>query len=183
MEYTPLSGDCTCIFLHAFSYTYFAESADLRYTGSMTATLTQGAMAPAWSAVDQGGVVYSSASCLGKWLLLYFYPKDDTPGCTIQACGIRDNFAAFAGTILVLGVSKDSVDSHKKFIKKYNLPFPLLVDTEAKLITSFQATDNGFGKRVSFLIDPQGVIRNIYTGFDCNVHASMVLADAKAAGA
>lgn len=83
----------------------------------------------------------------------------------------------------MLGVSKDSTDSHKKFIDKYKLPFPLLVDADRKLIESFGATDDGFGKRVSFLVNPEGVIHKIYTGFDCNVHAAMVLADAQAAGA
>jgi peroxiredoxin Q/BCP len=134
-------------------------------------------------AINECWANHSSKSCEGSWLLLYFYPKDDTPGCTIQACGIRDAFDAFAGKITVLGVSKDSTESHKKFIGKYKLPFPLLVDVDRKLIDLFQATDQGFGKRVSFLITPAGVIQNIYTGFDCNVHAAMVLADAQAAGA
>ena len=143
-------------------------------------TLTAGMAAPAWSTVDQHGAQHSLAEYRGKWLLLYFYPKDDTPGCTIQACGIRDAFADFQGVLEVLGVSKDSSESHKKFTQKYQLPFPLLVDTEATLISAYEATSEGFGKRVSFLIDPQGIIRNIYTGFDCTVHAGMVLKDVRA---
>ncbi len=149
----------------------------------MPTTLSAGSPSPAWSALDQDGAQHSSESCKGSWLLLYFYPKDDTPGCTIQACGIRDVFDAFDGKITVLGASKDSTESHKKFIGKYKLPFPLLVDADRKLIELFGATDQGFGKRVSFLINPAGVIQKIYTGFDCNVHAAMVLADAQAAGA
>lgn len=145
--------------------------------------LADGSMAPAWTAKDQAGTTHASDHYLGKWLLLYFYPKDDTPGCTIQACGIRDTFDAFDGRIAVLGVSKDSGESHAKFIAKYRLPFPLLVDVDRTLIQAFGATEDGFGKRVSFLIDPAGMIRKIYTGFDCNVHAALVLDDAKAAGA
>ena len=144
-------------------------------------TLTPGVLAPDWSAVDQHGVSRSLNEYAGKWLLLYFYPKDDTPGCTIQACGIRDAFADFAGKVEVVGVSKDSPESHKKFTEKYKLPFPLLVDTDQTLINAYEATTAGFGKRVSFLIDPKGGIAKIYTGIDCAKHAAMILADASAA--
>ena len=132
-------------------------------------TLSPGMAAPDWSATDHAGAGRSLAGYRGKWLLLYFYPKDDTPGCTIQACGIRDAFADYQGVVEVLGVSKDSPDSHRKFVDKYKLPFPLLVDTDASLIGKYEATSDGFGKRVSFLIDPEGVIRNIDTGCDCTV--------------
>lgn len=113
----------------------------------------------------------------GRWLLLYFYPKDDTPGCTIEACGFRDLHHDFASSVAILGVSKDSAESHKRFAEKYALPFPLLADPGSVMIRSYGADGINFPKRVSFLIDPQGTIAKIYALFDCNTHAQEVLQD------
>lgn len=143
-------------------------------------TLSPGQPAPHWSAIDQHGQARSLSQYRGKWLLVYFYPKDDTPGCTIQACGIRDAFADFAGKVEVVGVSKDSDESHRAFTEKYKLPFPLLSDADRVIITAYEATAEGFGKRVSFLIDPKGTIAKIYTGIDCAAHAGRILADVSA---
>src|SRR3989344_1569394 len=97
----------------------------------LTMKLKVGTKAPEFSLPDQNGKQHSLADYRGKWILLYFYPKDDTTGCTKEACAIRDNFANFeAINAKVLGVSKDSVESHKNFAQKYNLPFTLLSDTE-----------------------------------------------------
>ncbi len=97
-------------------------------------TLTPDSPAPAFTAIDQHGARHTLQDYAGKWLLLYFYPKDDTPGCTIEACGFRDNFSQLQKEIDVVGVSADSPESHKEFIKKYDLPFTLLSDTDKKLI-------------------------------------------------
>lgn len=132
---------------------------------------------PQWTAVDHHGVRHERSSYAGVWLLLYFYPKDDTPGCTIQACGLRDAWGEIQPLMHVLGVSKDSASSHTAFIEKFSLPFPLLVDTDGALARAFGIGKGGYPPRTSFLIDPQGDIRAVYQGFDCNDHAAMVCAD------
>ena len=140
-------------------------------------TLAPNSPAPAFEAIDQHGAGHTLQDYAGKWLLLYFYPKDDTPGCAIEACGFRDNFSLLQREIDIVGVSADSPESHQQFIKKYELPFTLLSDTDRKLINTYEATDGGFGKRVSFIIDPKGMIRKIYTGIECTTHAGEILKD------
>ena len=122
----------------------------------------------------------------GKWVLLYFYPKDDTPGCTLEACQIRDQFQDF-GSIgaVVLGVSTDSVASHAKFAKKYDLPFTLLADTNKEVVGKYGV----FGEkkfmgrtymgtmRTSFLIRPDGTIAKVYEKVKPETHAAEVIAD------
>ena len=119
----------------------------------------------------------------GKWILLYFYPKDDTPGCTTEACTLRDNFSKFAeSNAAVFGVSADSEASHGKFTAKYTLPFPLIPDADKKVITAYQAS-NGLGtKRISYLINPQGYIAKIYAKVKPADHAIEVLQDIAAYG-
>lgn len=140
-----------------------------------------GNSAPAWSGMDQSGTGLSSADFVGKWLLLYFYPKDDTPGCTIEACGFRDDYALLSSRISIVGVSKDDVASHKAFADKFKLPFPLIADTEKKMIT-----DYGIGaelpKRTTFLIDPKGIIQKIYHGFDAKDHSGEIANDLEKLG-
>jgi peroxiredoxin Q/BCP len=117
---------------------------------------------------------------LGKKLVLYFYPKDDTPGCTKEACAFRDGFARYqqAG-ITVLGCSVDSADSHKAFIKKYNLPFPLLLDPDHKIATAYGAANGipilGLDRRVTYIIDETGKIQGVYPRVDPSVHAGEIL--------
>ena len=144
--------------------------------------------APGFSLPDQEGNMHALADYAGKWVLLYFYPKDDTPGCTVEACTIRDNWGEFKkGGIVVLGVSTDSVKSHKKFAEKYELPFPLLADENKELVNAygvwgkkkFMGREFMGTKRWSFLINPQGVIANIYEDVKPSEHAQQVLADAK----
>lgn len=132
--------------------------------------------APLFESKDQDGKNYKLEQDLGKWILLYFYPKDDTPGCTKEACGLRDNYAKFQEKAVVIGVSADSVESHKKFAEKYNLPFILLADTDKKIIEQYEA--NGvFGKRISYLINPQGMIAKAYPKVDPSTHAEKILQD------
>jgi peroxiredoxin Q/BCP len=128
---------------------------------------------------DQEGKIHTLSQYRGKWLLLYFYPKDDTPGCIKEACGFRDAHPRSSSRLTVLGVSADSIESHQKFAAKYDLPFTLLSDPQRQVINLYGATPEGLGKRVSFLIDPEGVIRKIYTNIEAAGHAEQVLRDIK----
>ena len=141
--------------------------------------------APAFAAPDQSGSVISLAALKGKVIVLYFYPKDDTPGCTREACAFRDEFAAFQRRgAVVLGVSTDPVKAHKKFAEKFNLPFPLLADEKKEIVTAYgvwgEKTFMGrkyMGtNRVTFLIGPDGRIRQIWPKVKPEEHAAEVLA-------
>lgn len=142
--------------------------------------------APNFSLLDESGVLRSLADYNGSWVLLYFYPKDDTPGCTKEACYLRDNFPDFKNlNTVVLGISADSVESHKKFKEKYNLPFSLLADTQKEVIKSYGVWQKKkfMGKeyegisRTSFLIDPSGKIKRVYENVDPKKHANDVVVD------
>ncbi len=124
---------------------------------------------------DQNGNTIKSRDYEGKQLVLYFYPKDNTPGCTAQACSLRDDYQNLIDNgISVVGVSVDSEESHIKFIEKYSLPFPLISDTEKELVQKFGVWQekNTFGKvymgtvRTTFIIDEKGVITNVIEGRD-----------------
>lgn len=153
--------------------------------------LSEGIEAPDFVLPDQDGKPHQLSHYRGRWVLLYFYPKDDTPGCTKEACMIRDAFPRFEGVHAhVFGVSKDTVESHKKFAEKYNLPFPLLADSDltANKLYGVWQEKKMMGKvymgtlRTSFLIDPEGVIRKVYPKVKPEVHAEEVLADLKEFG-
>lgn len=135
-----------------------------------------GMTAPTFTLLDQDGKEHILSDYHGKWVLLYFYPKDDTPGCTIEACTIRDQFEDFA-TIgaVVLGVSTDSVASHKKFAEKLELPFTLLADVNKEVVGMY-----GVSKRTSFLIAPEGKVAKVYENVKLETHAAEVIADLKA---
>lgn len=151
--------------------------------------LTVGDQAPAFSLPDQTGVERKLRDYEGKWVLLYFYPKDDTPGCTKEACMIRDGWSQFKKAGLeVLGASTDSVKSHAKFVEKYDLPFPLLSDEKKELVEAygvwgkkkFMGREYLGTNRWSFLIDPKGKIAKVYEDVKPADHAAEVLADLKA---
>ncbi|MFO1519338.1 MAG: peroxiredoxin [bacterium] len=143
-------------------------------------TLSEKDKAPDFSAKDQQGKVRSLSDYRGKWLLLYFYPKDDTFFCTKEACGFRDSFAELKGKVEVLGVSRDSVESHAKFAGKFALPYPLLSDADKKIIKAYGANGFLFTKRISYLIDPQGKIAKVYPSVSASSHAREVLKDFEA---
>lgn len=141
---------------------------------------------PNFSLLDQNGKIHKLADYRGQWVLVYFYPKDDTPGCTKEACAIRDNFPAFKKLgIQVFGISADSEKSHQKFIDKYALPFTLLSDPDKKVIKEWGVWQKKkfMGKeymgiaRTSFLIDPKGKVAKVYEKVKPEVHASEVLQD------
>jgi len=120
----------------------------------------------------------------GKWLVLYFYPKDDTPGCTTEACHFRDDFKFLESLgAKVVGVSIDDSFSHKKFAEKYNLPFPLLSDSSGEVASRYGALNNflviKLAKRYTYLINPQGKIAKIYLSIDTSKHSQEIIEDLK----
>ncbi len=125
---------------------------------------------------------FSLTDYRGRKVILYFYPKDDTPGCTKEACAFRDGFAKFQSAgLTVLGCSVDSTDAHRKFIKKYNLPFPLLLDPDRKIATNYGVANGipilGLDKRVTYVIDEEGRILKVYPNVDPSIHANQILAE------
>jgi peroxiredoxin Q/BCP len=125
---------------------------------------------------------FSLSDFRGRKIILYFYPKDDTPGCTKEACAFRDGFARFqTAGLTVLGCSVDSSEAHRKFIKKYSLPFPLLLDPDRKIATNYGAANGipilGLDKRITYVIDEEGRILKVYPNVDPSVHATQILAD------
>ena len=148
--------------------------------------LVVGARAPAISLHDQKGVLHTLAQHAGQWVLVYFYPKDDTPGCTTEPCALRDAMPNFKKLhAVVLGISVDSVKSHEKFAAKFDLPFTLLSDDEKKVVTAygvwgkkkFMGREYMGTMRWSFLINPEGEIAKIYDNVKPEMHADEVLAD------
>jgi len=139
--------------------------------------LSEGQKAPDFAALDQQGQQHKLSAYKGKWLLVYFYPKNDTPGCTKEACAFRDEFADLKGKVEVLGVSHDKVESHAKFASKYQLPFTLLSDPQKKIIEAYEAKGFFFTKRISYLINPEGKIAKIYSKVSPKGHAREVLRD------
>lgn len=142
--------------------------------------------APEFSLPDQDNKLHSLSDYLGEWLIVYFYPKDDTPGCTKEACNFRDSRHEFTKRgVEIVGISKDSVASHKKFVEKYTLDFPLLSDPEHKIIEAYGA----WGKkkfmgrefagiiRNTVLINPKGEIEKEYKNVNPLSHAEELIAD------
>lgn len=146
--------------------------------------------APAFQLPDQEGNIHTLKQYKGKWVVLYFYPKDDTPGCTREACSFRDSSEVFKKLgVVILGVSKDSVASHTKFAEKYHLNFPILSDESKKTIIAYHAWGEKkfMGrvfegvKRTTALIDPEGNIKKTYENVNPLIHAAQVLSDIKSA--
>ncbi len=140
---------------------------------------------PHFEVINQDGEVVTSEQLLGRKTIIYFYPKDNTSGCTAEACSLRDNYAALvAKGYNVVGVSKDSAASHRKFIDKYELPFTLLADTSTQMLQDFGAwgEKSMYGRkymgvlRRTFIFDEQGVLTDIIEKVDTKNHASQILA-------
>ena len=148
-------------------------------------TLNVGDRAPEFSLPDTYGNLLTLSSLKGKRVVLYFYPRDNTPGCTKEACGFRDNYAQFqAKNTLILGVSTDTAKSHLKFVEKFELPFPLLCDVDAQVATAYESYGKKkmMGKeylgvfRNTFVIDAEGKIEKIYLAVKAELHPAQVLA-------
>jgi thioredoxin-dependent peroxiredoxin len=149
------------------------------------ATPAVGEPAPAFKLQDQDGKWHTLADYKGKWVAIYFYPKDDTPGCTTQACSFRDNIFAFnkEGAV-ILGISVDDVESHKKFAEKHGLPFALLADADKAVAKQYGVLKNygvaEFARRDTFIVDPEGRVAKHYESVKPDGHSQVVLEDIKA---
>lgn len=140
--------------------------------------------APTFELFDQKNKLHKLSDYTGKWLVLYFYPKDDTPGCTREACNFRDDIYQLRATNAeVLGVSTDNVDSHAEFAKKYSLPFTLLADKDAIVAKTYNAAWKvgpfSIARRHSFIISPEGRIAKIYRKVDPKKHSEQIITDLK----
>jgi peroxiredoxin Q/BCP len=159
-----------------------AALAALCWLGLQAAALADaviGSAAPAFRLQDQNENWVSLAEQKGRWVVLYFYPMDDTPGCTTEACEFRDNIFAFRNLgITVLGVSVQDVSSKKAFAAKHGLPFPLLADTDKSVAKDYDVLSvMGFARRETFVIDPQGRIARHYPSVDPKTHSKQLLTD------
>lgn len=143
-----------------------------------------GARAPAFTLPDADGKKVSLKDLRGNWVVVYFYPRDNTPGCTKEACAFRDLHVDFkSGSAVVIGISGDSQESHTKFREKFGLPFSLLVDTDHKIATKYGVyrEKNMYGKKVmgivrsTFIVDPGGKIAKVYPRVKVDGHADAVL--------
>ncbi|MCS6896086.1 MAG: thioredoxin-dependent thiol peroxidase [Bacteroidia bacterium] len=150
----------------------------------MSNLLPKGSVAPDFTGIDQNGRSIRLSELRGKKVIIYFYPKDDTPGCTKEACNLRDNYEKLqAAGYVVLGISADDVESHKHFAEKYHLPFPLIADTEKTIIKAYGAwgVKKMYGKayegiqRITYIIDEDGRISDVITKVKTDAHAEQIL--------
>ena len=146
--------------------------------------LKEGMRAPGFEGIDQNGKNVKLSDFTGKKVVLYFYPKDNTPACTAEACNLRDNYNSFLKKgFAVIGVSSDNEKSHKRFASKYNLPFPLIADTSKNILNAYGiwGEKKMFGKsylgiiRKTFIIDEKGIIENIISQVDTGDHTKQIL--------
>lgn len=147
-----------------------------------------GSAAPAFELQDQNGAWHRLGDYAGKWLVVYFYPKDGTPGCTKQVCAFRDEIAKVrAAGAEVVGVSVDDVESHKKFAEEHQVPFPLLADSEMSMARAYGVLTSKLGfryaRRDTFLIDPEGKVAKHYPNVDPVENVSQVIGDLAQLGA
>ncbi len=139
--------------------------------------LAVGTVAPNFSTTDDEGKSVSLSDFAGKVVVLYFYPKDDTPGCTKEAQSFRDNYTDYQGKdMVVLGVSMDDQTSHKLFKEKYGLPFQLLVDSNGAITKAYDVDGGGYSKRVTYIIDGEGKISYVEDKVNTSTHAQDILA-------
>lgn len=139
--------------------------------------LTVGTVAPSFTTTDDEGNTVSLSDFKGKVVVLYFYPKDDTPGCTKQAQSFRDNYSEYQDKdMVVLGVSMDDRASHQMFKEKYGLPFTLLVDSDGAITKAYDVDGGGYAKRVTYIIDGEGKITHVDANVNTSTHALDILA-------
>ncbi len=150
--------------------------------------LGKGAKAPSFEGINQDGRIIRLEDFKGKKVILYFYPKDDTPGCTAEACNLRDNYHEWIDRgFEVIGISPDTEKSHKKFKEKYNLPFSLLADPDKRILKAYGAwgTKQMYGKsyegvlRTTYVINEEGIIEEVFTRVDTKNHTSQILQELK----
>jgi len=145
--------------------------------------IMEGSKAPSFEGIDQNGKLIKLTDFAGKKVILYFYPKDNTPGCTAEACNLRDNYTDLMNKgFVVIGVSPDSEKSHKGFISKYALPFPLIADTSKKILTDYGVWGEKkmYGKsymgviRTTFIIDEKGIVEKVITKVETGDHTNQI---------
>ena len=146
--------------------------------------LSAGMTAPDFTLVDQDNIKRTLSDFQGEWVVLYFYPKDDTPGCTTEACSFRDNIEIINNlNTNILGVSVDSQESHKEFSEKYSLPFPILADINGEVAKKYDSYGSFVGfkyaSRHTFIINPSGKIHKIYKKVNPSKHASEIIEELK----
>ena len=168
--------------MRRFTKQLFVSVLTLAISLGSVASLSVGNQAPNFNLNDQNNITHNLSDYRGSWVILYFYPKDDTPGCTTQACDFRDAVEKIiASRSTVFGVSLDSVESHKRFAEKNNLPFSLLSDVDgvvSKAYDSLRSFANfKASKRNTFIIDPNGYIAKVYISVNPSTHSQMVLND------
>lgn len=152
---------------------------------TFAAKLAVGDPAPEFILPDQSGTEHHLTDYLGRWVVVYFYPKDDTPGCTKEACSFRDDILQLREMdVVLLAISLDGRESHEAFAEKHKLPFPLLSDEDAAVTKSFGALFSlgplKYARRYTYLIDPQGKLAKIYRKVKVSQHSDEVIADIKA---
>ena len=138
--------------------------------------LAVGTVAPNFTTADDEGKTVSLSDFQGKVVVMYFYPKDDTPGCTIEAKNFRDNYQKYQDKdMVVLGVSMDDQSSHKQFKEKYGLPFQLLVDTDGAITKAYDVEGGGYSKRITYIIDAEGKVSYVDENVKTSTHAEDIL--------
>ena len=157
-------------------------------TGAQSSELSVGDQAPAFKLFDQHNRQHALPDYLGRWLVLYFYPRDDTPGCTAQACAFRDDFRQLQSMrVAILGISMDRVSSHQAFADKHGLPFPLLSDEHGKVAAAYGALWKlgpiRFARRHSFIVDPEGRISRIFRSVKPALNSDEVIVELVRLGA
>ena len=155
--------------------------------GPSLADINIGQKAPTFNLQDQNGTWHKLEDYKGQWVVLYFYPKDGTPGCTTEACNFRDNIFEFQKlNAQILGVSLDNVKSHQEFSEKYSLPFPILADVDKSCAENYGVLGKfmlmTIAKRQSFIINPDGEIVKHYKKVDSDIHSAEVINDLKQLG-
>ncbi len=154
------------------------------FSSASASDLSVGANAPSFELYDQSNSKHRLEDYLGKWVVLYFYPKDDTPGCTKEACEFRDDIAILQKlNVQVFGVSLDSAESHAEFANKFSLQFPLLSDIDSKAAAAYGSLSKlgplKFAKRHTFIIDPKGKLAKIYRSVKPSSHSDEIITDIK----
>lgn len=149
------------------------------WAAGVSFTVSEGQEAPDFTLSDQNGKPTTLSDQRGQWVVLYFYPKDDTPGCTTEACSFRDNLVSLHQLdAVILGISVDSVQSHKAFSDKFKLNFPILADDQLKVCSQYGTLKNYMGRKLAgrstVIIDPKGVIRKLYPSVKAKDHALQI---------
>jgi peroxiredoxin Q/BCP len=157
------------------------------FNSAVADELSEGSVAPGFELVDQNNKLHRLGDYQGKWLVMYFYPKADTPGCTTEACEFRDDiFILRRMGVALLGVSTDDVKSQKEFSEKYHLPFPLLSDADGTVASLYGSYTSfgpvSFARRHSFIVNPEGRIAKIYRNVRPKTHSDQVIADLQSLG-